>query len=156
MEETIRGIIPNTHTGLFGQKAFSLILTDKRLIIAALTSDMIKQAAKEKAEESKEQGDGILKRMVKTAFAGVDLYKKYYEMPIESILSENPGNYYLEPSMVNKISVKQGHYDDSSGRSTPNEIKIKSTQGKHVFTFASPSAKEAKALLSQTFGAVVK
>ena len=156
MEETIRGIIPNTHAGLLGQKAFNLILTDRRLIVATLTSEMIKQAAKQKAEESKQQGEGILKRMAKTAFAGVDLYKKYYGMPIENILSENPGNYYLEPSMVHKISVKQGRYDDSSGRSTPNEIKIKSTQGKHVFTFPNPSAKEAKALLTQTFGTVVK
>jgi hypothetical protein len=156
MEETLLGIIPNTHTGLFGQKAFNLIITDRRLIAAALTSEMIKQAAKEKSEESKAQGDGILKRMAKTAFVGVDLYKRYYQMPLNNIVSENPGNFSLEPSMVKKISVKTGRYDQETSKTTPNEIRIKSTLGKHVFSFTSIQPKEARALLSQTFGSVLK
>jgi hypothetical protein len=156
MEETLLGIIPNTHTGLFGQKAFNLIITDKRLIAAALTSDMIKQAAKERSDESKAQGDGVLKRMAKTAFVGVDLYKRYYQMPLETIVSENSENFSLEPSMVKKISVKTGTYDQDNNRSTPNEIHIKSTLGKHVFSFTSIQPKEAYTLLSQTFGSVLK
>lgn len=156
MEEKILGIIPNTHTGMFGQKAFNLIITERRLIAAALKSDMIKQAAKEKSEESKEQGDGILKRMAKTAFVGVDLYKKYYQMSPETIVAENPENFSIEPSMVKKISVKTGTFDQESNRSTPNEIRIKSTLGKHVFSFTSIQPKEARTLLSQTFGSVLK
>ena len=156
MEESIIGIIPNTHSGMFGQKAYNLIVTDKRLIVAALKSAMIKEHIKKKSDESKEAGDGALKRWAKSAFSGYSYFQKYFDMKPEEILAENPENYFLDASMIKKISVKQGHIDQESNRSLPNEIKIKSTQGKYKFTFTGITVKEVKGFLSQPFGGCVK
>ena len=152
MDESIQGIIPNTQSCMLGQKAFNLIITDKRLIVATLTSDMIKQEAKRQAEESKAQGEGIFKRMAKTATAGTSLYKKYFDMTAEQILAEHADNYAIDPSMVKKIKVKQGYFKEHQSKRTPNELKIKTTDGKKVFRFSHPTAKEAKNMISQTFG----
>jgi len=155
-DEQILGIIPNTHTGLFGNKCFNLIITNKRLVAASLTSEMLKEAAKKRSEESKNRGEGFLKRWASTMFSGVEYYKKYYDMQINDILSENQENFVLEPSMVNKIKIKTGHFNEAQEKTMPHELIIKSTNGKHKFNFSNISPKEAKNLLSKTFGATVK
>lgn len=153
--EEVVGIIPNTHAGFLGQKAYNLIVTNHRLIVAELTKDMVKEEVKKVTTESKEQGDGILKRMAKTMTSGVNIYQKYYSMPVENILNENPGNYSIAANDVKKIRVKIGMmYDD--GRNNPDEIRIKWTKGKDSFKFSSVGAGEAKNILKKTFGDLVK
>ena len=156
MDETIQGIIPNAQSGMLGQKAFNLIITDKRLIVATLTSEMIKQEAKRQAEASKAQGEGFFKRMAKTAMAGTSFYKRYFDMTPEQILAEHADNYAIEPSLVKKMRVKQGYFNEHQSKRTPNELRIKSSDGKNVFRFSQPTAKEVKNMLSQTFGSLVK
>lgn len=152
--EEIMGIIPNTHSGFLGQKAYNLIVTNNRLIVAELTKDMLKDEAKRVTDETKEQGEGIFNRMAKTMSSGTNLYQKYYSMPIESILAENPGNYSIAVNDVKKIRIKLGMmYDD--GRNTPNEIRIKWANGKESFKFSS-STGDAKNILKKTFGNLVK
>lgn len=155
MEETIVGIIPNTHSGMFGQKAYNLIVTNERLIIATLTSEMIKQHAKETSENGKAAGEGRLKRWAKSAFSGYNYYEKYFNMNPDDILAEHQDNYYLDAGMIKKISVKQGHIDHESGKSLPNELKIKSSKGKLKFTFSQITVKEAKKYLSNPFSGLV-
>lgn len=154
-EEEIVGIIPNTNAGLLGQKAYNLIVTNHRLIIAEMTKDMLKDEAKKVAEESKEQGAGFFRRMASTMTSGTNLYKRYYSMPIDNILGETPGNYSIAASDVKKIRIKQGMtYND--GKNVPNEIRIKWNNGKESFKFSSIGAGEAKNILKKTFGNLVK
>ena len=153
-EEEIVGIIPNTKSGFLGQKAYNLIVTNHRLIVAELTKDMLKDEAKRVTDETKEKGEGIFSRMAKTMSSGTNLYQKYYSMPIESILTENPGNYSITVNDVKKIKIKLGMmYDD--GRNIPNEITIKWANGKESFKFSS-STNDAKNILKKTFGNLVK
>lgn len=153
--EEIVGIIPNTHAGFFGQKAYNLIVTNQRLIVAELTSDMLKKEAEKARQESKEQGDGFLKRWAKTATSGTSFYQRYFSMPIDSILNENPSNYSISVNDVKKIRIKIGTmYDD--GKKTPNEIRIKWSNGKENFRFSSISSNEVKSILKKTFGGLVK
>ncbi len=149
-DEKIIGIIPNTHTGLFGNKCYNLVVTDKRLIAAELTSQMIKDSAKKNADESKARGEGILKRMASTMFSGVNYHEKYFSMPVEQIISENPNNFVIEPKMVRKIKVSYKTIDAEQNK-YQNEIKIKWTGGKSVFRFNSISKKDAKNILANTF-----
>jgi hypothetical protein len=154
-DEQIIGIIPNVNSGFLGQKAYNLIVTNYRMIVAELTKDMLKDAAKKATEESKEQGEGVFKRMAKTMTSGLNLYNKYYDMPIQNILNENPGNYSISINDTKKIKVKFGTiYED--GRSTPNEIVIKWSNGKTSFRFTSIAHNEAKNILKKTFGSLVK
>ncbi len=154
-DEKIIGIIPNTHTGIFGNKCYNLVVTDKRLIAAELTSQMIKDAAKKNSEESKARGEGLLKRMASTMFSGTNYYDKYFSIPIEQIISENPGNFVIEPHMVRKIKVSYRAIDAEQNK-YQNELKIKWTGGKSVFRFNSISTKDAKNILANTFSSQVK
>ncbi len=153
--EEIVGIIPNTHAGFLGQKAYNLIVTNQRLIVAELTSDMLKNEAKKAREESKEQGEGFLKRMAKTMTSGTSYYQKYFDMPVENILNENPNNYSISVNDIKKIRIKIGMmYED--GKNNPNEIRIKWNNGKETFRFSNIGAGEAKKILKKTFGNLVK
>jgi hypothetical protein len=152
MDESIVGIISNVRSGLLGQKTYNLIITDKRLIAAIVTSKMLSDAAKQQAADSKERGEGLLKRMASTAFSGYHYHEKYFDMSPDEILSENTDNFYLEPSMIKKISIKHGHYNDHQGRHDPHQLKIKANNGKFAFSFSSVNPKQAKEILSHAFG----
>ena len=152
MVESIVGIISNVRTGLLGQKTYNLIITDKRLIAAVVTSKMLSDAARQQAAESKAKGEGLLKRMASTAFSGYHYHEKYFDMSPEDILSENAENFCLEPSMIKKISIKQGYFNEHQERSNPHQLKIKTTNGKYSFSFSSANPKQAKQFLSQAFG----
>jgi hypothetical protein len=155
MEESIVGIIPNVSTGLFGQKAYNLIVTDKRLIAAVMTSKMLSDAAKKQSEESKSRGEGFLKRMASTAFSHSHFHEKYFEMSPDEILSEHSENYYLDPSMIKKMSIKKGSNTDFEEKSNPHQLKIKSTKGKFTFSFSTITPKEVKNVLSSTFNGFI-
>lgn len=155
MDEKIIGIIPNVSSGFFGQKSFNLIVTEKRLIAAIVTNKMLSEAVKQSREESKNQGDGVLKRMAKTAFSGYSFHKKYFDMSPDEILSENTENFYLDPAMIKKIKVRSGTYIQEQGTYQPNELRIKAINGKYKFSFSSISTKEAKTLLSHPFSGLI-
>lgn len=151
MDEKIIGIIPNVDAGFLGQKSFNLVVTDKRLIAAILTGKMISEAVKQTREESKNQGEGILKRMAKTAFSGYSYHQKYFNMSPDEILSENTENFYLDNTMIKKIKVMHGAFNHQQNIYDPNILKIKAINKKYKFSFTSMSAKEAKNLLAHPF-----
>jgi hypothetical protein len=154
--EEIVGIIPNTQSGFLGQKAYNLIVTNHRLIVAELTNDMIKNEMKKVKEDSKKQGDGFFTRWTKTMTSGANsYYKKYFSMPVENILNENPNNYCIFINNIKKIRVHNG-YMHNEGKRIPNEIKIKWDNGKESFRFTSIESVEAKNILRKTFGVLVK
>ena len=155
VEETIVGIIPNVRSGILGQKAYNLVLTTKRMIVAQLTSQMIKDEAQRRALESKERGEGRLTRYASTVTAGTSLYKRYEAMPVPEILGENPGNYAIEAGQVKSFRIKKGGviYDGTNQlRNRPHELHLKWAEGKTVFKFSSVDDKEAKALVQKIFG----
>lgn len=156
MDEKIIGIIPNVDSGFFGQKSFNLVVTNKRLIAAILTNKMLKETVKQTREESKDQGDGVLKRIARTAFSGYAYHKKYFDMSPEDILLENTENFYLDSTMIKKIKVRSGAYNNEQGTYDPNILKIKSVNGKYKFLFSHMSTKEVKTLLSHPFGTLIK
>lgn len=155
MEESIVGIIPNVSTGLLGQKAYNLIVTDKRLIAAVMTSKMLSDAAKTQAAESKGRGEGFLKRMASTAHSHSHFHEKYFEMSPDEILSEHPENYYLDPSMIKKMSIKKGSINDFEDKTNPHQLNIKSTKGKFKFSFSTITPKEVKKVLSPAFNGFI-
>ena len=93
--------------------------------------------------------------MAGTAFSGVNYYDKYFSMPMDQIISENPNNFIIDPSMVNKIRLSSRYIDADQTR-FENEIKIKWSGGKTVFKFNSISKTEAKNILENTFPSKVK
>jgi len=152
-EEQVLGVIPNVKSGVFGQKIYNLVATDKGIIVAQLTSSMIKEEAKRVTEELKEQGAGRLKRMSATMTAGINLYKRYFSMPVADIIAETNGNFSIGQNQVKSIKIKR---NSSNEDINSHELTIKWSGGKSKFNFSDVSPKEAKALLIQTFGDMVR
>jgi len=154
-ENNVIGVIPNVHSGMFGQKAYNLIVTGQGLIIAQLTNEMIKSEVNKASKESKEKGDGILKRMANTMMAGNAIYQRYFSMTVDQIVQETPGNVFIAEADMKKIRIKTSPiYDD--GKKIPNELKLVWNGGKKKFSFDQITPKEAKNLLKQTFGRKIK
>ncbi len=101
--ETVTGAFPvSRKKGMFAQESFHLIFTPRRLIFAAFTNEMIKQAAKEEGKE------GFLAGMVGAATLGYTYYKHYLSMDPEIALRENPQNFALDISRIRKVKLEMG------------------------------------------------
>ncbi len=151
-EEHVLGVIPNASGGMLGKKMYNIVVTDRRLVMASLTSSMIKDEVKRVTRQSKEQGVGRLKRMAITMAAGANLYRRYFSMPVADILSETSGNFTVEPGQIKSVKIKTNLSNDGTGY----EILIKWTGGKLALHFSDISPKDAKSLLVQTLGNIVK
>lgn len=151
-EERVLGVIPNAKSGMLGTKVYNIVVTDRRIIMASLTSDMIKDEVKRVTEESKEQVLGRLKRMAATMTAGTNLYRRYFSMPVADILSETNGNFTIEPEQIKSVKIKSNISDDRTG----HKLLIKWAGGKLILNFSDINRKEAKSLLVQTLGNKVK
>ena len=103
--ESLIGIIPGVSRkkGLFSVEGFSVVITGKRIIFAAVTNEMIKEAAKKESE-----GKGFLAGMLGAATVGYNLHKRYYDMAPEAILAENPQNFAVELVRIKKVKVEEG------------------------------------------------
>jgi hypothetical protein len=151
----VRGIIPNVHAGLLGQKAFNIIITETDLIIAQMTSAMVNQEIKKVKEESKNTGEGFLKRMASTMTVGYHIHERYFSMSPEQILNETPGNMIISNNSIKKIRIEMGRIYEE-GKSQPNTLKIVWDGGKLKYAFTQITVKQAKELLTQTLGSKVK
>ena len=134
--ETIIGIIPSLKhkKGFLKYEGCNVIVTNKRLIVAHMTKEMRKALADTSPEE------------------------KYRGMAIEAILSETEGNLAIAADEIKRIRVERGSGGDIEVSGGPDRLIVRTTSGKHLFTFGGKSipAKEAKALLKEAFGEVVK
>ncbi|HDS59217.1 MAG TPA: hypothetical protein ENN54_02850 [Thermoplasmatales archaeon] len=152
-QESILGVIPNVHSGLLGQKAYNLVVTRAGIIVAQLTSDMIKEEAGRASREAKEEGKGFLKRTLATMSAGMTLYQRYFTMAPAAILAENQGNFMIPVEHIKSLKIKKGRMDDQS-RQQSDELRIKWSGGKNTYSFTSISAREAKELLGRMYPGV--
>ena len=134
--EQIVGIIPDLKhkKGFLKYEACNLIVTGTRLIVAIMTKDMRKSL-----------GD-------------TPLDQKYRGMTTDAILAETQGTFAIPADEIKRIRVERGSGGDIDTSGGPDRLIIKSTTGKHVFTFGTKgiSAKDAKAILKEAFGEVVK
>lgn len=128
----------------FSSKTYSLVLTDRRMIFAELTKERITSMVNEARETAKAQGKGFMGQwgaQLGTSFA---YHEVYWQMVPDAVLAESPGNYAIERSAFKDAKFKAGvMYDD--GRNTPDELVIKTTEGKHKFIVngSLPSVRDA-------------
>ena len=106
--EQLIGVIPgiSRKKGLFAVEGFSLVVTEKRLIFAVVTSEMVKEAAKKANEEAKANGKGFMAGMLEAATVGYTIHKRYFDMTPEAALAENSTNFAVELSRVKKVKIE--------------------------------------------------
>ena len=134
--EQIVGIIPDLKhkKGFLKYEGCNVIVTDRRLIVACMTKEMRK------------------------ALGETPLDQKYRGMTTDAILAETQGNLAIPAEEIKRIRVERGSGGDIEVSGGPDRLIVRTTSGKHLFTFGgkSISAKEARALLKEAFGEVVK
>jgi hypothetical protein len=150
-DEAVIGVIANAAMArTFGRKTYNLVVTNKRLIGAELTSKMIAEEAERVSREAKARGEGLMARMGQRAYAGVNLYQRYYTMPVEDIVAENKDNWSIPVEEIQSCKM------DEEDNGYPTQLTIQWTQGKYTFIFDAATlgsgrvkAEDAKAILKQ-------
>ncbi|HSW58485.1 MAG TPA: zinc ribbon domain-containing protein [Dehalococcoidales bacterium] len=146
-EPVIGAIGAARKTGMFSQESVHIIVTPRRLIIAAFTNEMIKQAAKEEGKS------GLLSGMIGAATLGYSYYKRYLTMPPEEALKENSQNFSLEKGAIRKARLELGKRRLDQGRRVDiyehSKLEIESSSQKYTFLIPNNFHNMASSVLKQ-------
>ena len=133
--EQIVGIIPDLKhkKGFLKYESCNVVVTASRLIVTIMTKELRKSL------------DDTL------------LDQKYRAMTMDAILAETQGNLAIPAEEIKRIRVERGSGGDIEVSGGPDRLIVKTTSGKHLFTFGSKSipAKEAKSILKEAFGKIL-
>ena len=133
--EAVVGAFPvSRKKGMFAQESFHVVFTPRRLIFAAFTNDMIKQAAKEEGK------DGFLAGMMGAMTLGYNYYKHYLTMDPEAALKQNPQNFSIDISRIRKIKLEIGKKQVDKNRHVDvyenSKLEMETVGDKYTFAVA--------------------
>jgi len=156
-EERVIGVIPQAlrKTGRIRSDAFTLVVTDRR-VIAAKETDAVRKAhaAQQRAAGHGPRLFGLLGRGGGTPLAG-----RYLAMDPEAALAETPGNQAFAPGSVREVAISRGNrLGDEGVLEHYLFIRFADGQGNADFTTTteSPRLPAAVALLRPLFGPALR
>jgi hypothetical protein len=155
LAEPIVGVIPGAmrKKGFLGMSAdnFTLVITDRRIIFATQTAQMMKENAVKARETAKAQGKNFLSQW--GAIIRSNYGQQYLQMSADAVLAENPGNFSLYHNQIR--SVKIHYYSDDESNTSEHRMVIDTVTGKINLVFSMLDEKQAKKTLKQVLGNVV-
>ena len=132
------GVIPHLlqrEPGHIGSKHFTLIVTDRRLIVAQFTVQMIRETQADSKRRAKEEGKGFLGRLFAGSFISSDYADRYWNMAPEQILLETTGNFAVEIPTVSAVVIEHHVSKSEESRFDVYELRIESTEGVSSYVF---------------------
>lgn len=150
------GVVPNLSTGMLGQKTYTLVITNYRLIFAQLTNQMVNQEIERAKAEAQQRGEGFFGKWAASAHSGFYYHNRYHNMHPQAILQENPNNYEIRPEQVKSVKITSGHHDTQYNQNIPGKMVIKWTGGKVKFTLDRMEPQQIKNMLFPLLGSKVK
>ena len=162
-DETVIGVIPTARikTGLFSSKAFTLVFTDRRLILAEMTKELRSAEIERARAEAKAQGGGRLSQFGAQLKTSVRFGSQYMGADPAAILAETPGNAAVSPADVRSLKIERktrnaGSDDDFEQQFL--KITIETAAGKQTYETdgEKPKLDEARRLAAGVFGAAVR
>jgi len=156
-EEKILGTIPGIYLkgGFFKNKNCTLVVTNKRIIMAEVTKNLLKEEKRRKREELKKEGKGRIKQFLSSLSIYTYFHKRYLNMNPDVIVKESPGNFFLTLDDIKRIKLKRGKvtYDDEGDEFQEPHLLIIVSSSKKEFKFNfSADFNSTKRLLSQFYG----
>ena len=148
-EERVTGVIPDLRTGMFGNKSYSLVITDRRLIFAQVTNELLKQEREKVVGNS---GGGLMSKWKASMSSHFNFHERYYNMNPDSALQENPENYQISPEQIRSIKLNSSQAWSNDGKQKPNKMVIKWSGGKNKYNFNKVSTGEVKKTLRPLLG----
>lgn len=149
--ERVLAVIPNATLkgGFMGMssKAGTLVLTERRVIFAHTTSQMMKQLVADARDGAKADGKGFFGQWGAQLGAYAAFAQRYLEMDPNATLAESPENLAIENAAIRKAQVKVG-VDDQNGAPGTDKLVVKTDAGKTVWTLGSGAGQAKQALIA--------
>jgi hypothetical protein len=130
---------------------YAAVITTRRMIFAQITKDMAKRAIEEAKQKAKAEGKGFLGQWSAQLGASFNYAQRYLNMEPSDILSETPGNFYIENGAIGEIKIKH----ERSMHGGPDELKMEISASSGRYDFELNSSGDVK-LLKQVYGDRVK
>ncbi|MDO9324260.1 MAG: zinc ribbon domain-containing protein [Methanoregula sp.] len=112
---------------------YALVVTDRRMILAQLTADMLNTATRQAAERAKAEGKGFLEQMAHQMSVSFQYCQKYETLPPESALAETKGNRAIENVRITAIDMKDKPTHQGSMEYHEFIMTVQSADGKFEF-----------------------
>ncbi|MEI8334986.1 MAG: hypothetical protein WCH74_14215 [Chloroflexota bacterium] len=155
--EQIIGVIGDAlrKSGTFRSTAFTLVVTDRR-VIAAQVTDAVKRAhvAEQKAAGGGSHFGGLFGRG-----GGEPLADRYLRMNPEAIIAESPDNLLFVPGLVSDVVVMRGkRLGDENATESYLFIRLTDARGAADYSTSTeiPSHADALFLFRSLFGPIVR
>jgi hypothetical protein len=132
--EQVIGVIANARRmKMLGASwdTYNLVVTDRRLIIARLTQEMLNAAIAEAQAKAKAEGKGFFGIMGDQMAAQFQFARKYETMSPDAVLQETPGNTAIANAAISALDLKL--YDDDNATYSEFRLIIKSGAGNNEF-----------------------
>ena len=152
-EVTVGVIVFRKMKSLGRYEAYAGVVTNQRLILAQLTSEMITAAATQARDQAKAEGKGFFGQWADQLRNTFGFTNRYLTMPHQAILSETPGNFAIPNNTINEVKIHlKGQHDDNARREL--EAEIKSSGGS--FKFRMDENSQFTDILKRVYGERVK
>jgi len=99
------------------------------MILAQLTSEMVKKAAEDTQRKAKAEEKGFFGGWAAQMGAGINYAQRHMGMEPESILRENAGNFAVDNSNVYTIRIRQ---EDEDSKEYEFEIETGACKHSHI------------------------
>ncbi len=162
-DETVIGVIPAARikTGFFSSRAYTLVFTNRRLILAEMTKDLVSAATARARAAAKDQGGGFVSQLGAQLKSSISFGSHYLGADPGAILAESPGNGALGPADVRGLRIERktrsaGSDDDFEQQFL--KITIETASGKQTYETDAekPKLDEARAMAASVFGPAVR
>ncbi len=143
-------------SGFLGLKfeSFNLIATPHRLVLAFVPQQMMNEAINIARNEAKAEGKGWLGQVgAQMGWLNV-ICRRYQSMTVDAILAQTPGSFFIALPTIRRVRFNDVYDQDNHHSGT--ELVIESTGGKHKFKLVGMSTRDARNVLKQVLGGIVK
>ncbi len=159
--EPILGIISlQRRKGLAGVETFNMVVTPQRLVMLPVTNKEMQGAVKAARDQARAEGKDFFGQIgAQLGWLNV-LYRQYQETPLNLLLAQKPGSLVLYPQEIRSIQLRgtgglRFLPDEESGQERP-EMTIVTTAGKQKWELVNMSDREARNILRQVLGELVR
>ena len=153
--EPVLGVITGAQKrkGLFGFQAYSIVVTNQRLVFADMSNKMMNEAVKEMQRRAKAAGKGFFGTIGAQMGWMTVLVEKYTSIGADAALAESKDNFFIPNNTIHKVQIWE--QDDDDGPSW-TMCKIEAVSGKYEYRLTAGNGNEARKILRNAIGAAVR
>jgi hypothetical protein len=158
--ERMVGVIPiaRTRAGMFSTRAYTLVFTTHRLILAEMTKQAVSAQVERCRALAKGGGRGVTGEWGAQLRSTAAFGSHYLDIDPEAVLAETPGNTAITPQEIRSMAVDRSTRSGGAGGDaldTPFlRVTLDTTAGRRTFEtdHEHPGLDEARALVAGLIG----